>query len=59
MLVCPGCYAFGPERCAPWCIDDEIRREQERDRDVDDYEEAGSDASWREAWTIDQEDEAW
>jgi hypothetical protein len=27
--VCPGCHAVGDERCAPGCIDDEMRREHE------------------------------
>jgi hypothetical protein len=25
----PGCYSVAPERCAPGCIDDEMRRERE------------------------------
>jgi hypothetical protein len=43
--VCPGCYAVGPERCAPGCIDAEIEAEREHDQDNpsdrrDDDEEA-------------------
>ncbi len=29
--VCPGCYAVGPEDCAPGCIDDEMRRDREEE----------------------------
>lgn len=28
-IVCPGCYAVGPERCAPDCIDAEMARDRE------------------------------
>lgn len=28
-IVCPGCYAVGPEPCAPGCIDAEIAQERE------------------------------
>ena len=37
--VCPGCYAVGPERCLPGCIDAEIAAESEldmQDRMIDD-----------------------
>jgi hypothetical protein len=41
-FVCPGCHAFGWERCASWCPDaaieqeheESIEREQEEDCDV-------------------------
>jgi hypothetical protein len=36
--VCPGCHAVGGERCAPGCIDDEMRNERERE-----YEELDDD----------------
>lgn len=30
-FVCPGCYAVGPERCLPGCIDAEIEEERRTD----------------------------
>lgn len=35
--VCPGCYAVGPERCAPDCIDEEIRQDAEREAEMSDH----------------------
>jgi hypothetical protein len=39
--VCPGCYAVGGEPCAAYCVDAEIERERENDRNhrYDDAEE--------------------
>lgn len=36
--VCPGCYAFAGERCAPGCIDAEIEAEHRRAIETGDYE---------------------
>lgn len=33
--VCPGCYAVGEERCALGCIDEQMRRDREEERDED------------------------
>lgn len=46
--VCPGCLAFGPEPCAPGCIDAAIRRKAEDEQlyghggTDDDDDEGGS-----------------
>lgn len=40
--VCPGCYAVGPDPCAPGCVDAEMAAERERyeaDEDDDVYDE--------------------
>ena len=36
--VCPGCHAVAGEKCAPDCVDDEIRRETEEAIATGDYE---------------------
>ncbi len=41
--VCPGCHAIAPDPCLPGCIDDEIAREREDERD-------------REDWALDEDD---
>lgn len=41
--VCPGCHAVGGERCAPGCIDDEIRREHEDAITYGDFDRMGDD----------------
>lgn len=37
--VCPGCFAVGEERCAPGCIDDELRNEREHAIESGDYDD--------------------
>jgi hypothetical protein len=41
--VCPGCYAVGGERCAPWCIDAAIEEERREAIERGDYDLNDSD----------------
>lgn len=41
--VCPGCHAVGGERCAPGCVDDEIRRERDEALERGDYDRVSDD----------------
>lgn len=48
--VCPGCHAVGGERCAPDCIDAQIEREREEERDFDRDDLNGTDDFEVEPW---------